>query len=264
MPYRSLDPERIIETVESLSQNMQQRFGGRGLTKVALELTEFAKQEAGLARKLARPRLFLRFLVLIIILTALAVFGVLIWSLRLTYVPSLNLGLGDLESIEALLNMLMLLAAGLWVLLNLETRMKRHDVLVRINQLRSIAHVIDMHQLSKDPMADLHTGAVSETPPESDLQGYALVRYLDYCADLLAITGKLAAVYLEYIEDPVVLTTINDFESLTGEMARKIWQKVTVLELQGSATGLAHLPEAEPTPEAPAPVPSPDLPKFLE
>jgi hypothetical protein len=118
-------------------------------------------------------------------------------------------------------------------LLNLEARMKRHDVLVRINQLRSIAHVIDMHQLSKDPMPDLHVGAESESLPESDLHGYELIRYLDYCADLLALTGKLASVYLEYIEDPIVIASVNDFESLTGELSRKIWQKVTVLELQG-------------------------------
>ena len=77
MPYRSLNPDLIIETVETLSHHMQQRFGGRGLTKVAEELTEFARQEAGLARKLARPRLFLRALVCLIILCALSVFGLL-------------------------------------------------------------------------------------------------------------------------------------------------------------------------------------------
>lgn len=232
MPYRSLNPDLIIQTVETLSVNMARRFGGRGLTRVAEELVDFARQEAGLARELARPRIVLRLLVYLVVICAGTIIGVIGWSIKTDLMN--GLGPQNFENFEALINLLILLAAGLWALLNLETRIKRHAVLVRINQLRSIAHVIDMHQLSKDPMGGMHRGELSDSPPESDLQGYELARYLDYCADMLAITGKLAAVYLEYIEDPVVLTTINDFESLTGEMARKIWQKVTVLELQGN------------------------------
>ncbi len=231
MPYRSLNADLIVETVSRLSVRMNARFGGRGLTKVAEELTAFAKEETGRAKLLSRPRLFLRGLVYLFILCGIALIGYVGWTVKIDIQaePSLDM----FEGVEAFINLLILLSAGVWFLLNLETRMKRHDVLVRINQLRSIAHVIDMHQISKDPMADLHTGASSESLPESDLHGYELVRYLDYCADLLAITGKLAAVYLEYIEDPVVIASVNDFESLTGELAGKIWQKVTVLELQG-------------------------------
>jgi len=210
---------------------MEKRFGGRGLTQVAKELTQFAQEEVGLARRIARPRFLVRSLVYVFIASGIAVIAYVGWTLKIDFQarPSLDM----FEGVEAFINLLILLSAGIWFLLNLEARMKRHDVLVRINQLRSIAHVIDMHQLSKDPMSDLHSGAKSESAPESDLHGYELVRYLDYCADLLAITGKLASVYLEYIEDPVVIASVNDFESLTGELARKIWQKVTVLELQG-------------------------------
>jgi hypothetical protein len=129
--------------------------------------------------------------------------------------------------------------------------------------------VIDMHQLSKDPMVDLHDGVASETPPESDLHGYDLVRYLDYCADLLAITGKLAAIYLEYVEDPVVISSVNDFESMTGELSRKIWQKVTVLELQGGFQGATAMVEQpyvgdEVTPEADENQLNLELPDFLK
>ncbi|MEM9054244.1 MAG: hypothetical protein AAGB16_02870 [Pseudomonadota bacterium] len=231
MPYRSLDPDLIVQTVARLSERMEARFKGRGLTSVAKELTRFAQEETGRAKRLSRPRLLVRSLVCLFIALGIAVIAYVAWTVKIDIQarPSLDM----FEGVEAFINLLLLLAAGIWFLLNLETRMKRHDVLERINQLRSIAHVIDMHQISKDPMSDLHQGAKSESLPDSDLHGYALVRYLDYCADLLAITGKLAAVYLEYIEDPVVIASVNDFESLTGELARKIWQKVTVLELQG-------------------------------
>lgn len=230
MPYRSLNPDRIVETVESLATRIEARFGGRGLTRVAQELVDFAREDMGRAKRLGRPRFFLRTLVYLVIFGGLAALAYIAWTLKIDIQtePSFEM----FEGLDALINMLLVMGAGIFFLLNLETRSKRHAVLQRINQLRSLAHVIDMHQISKDPMSDLHEGVDSESAPESDLHGYELVRYLDYCADLLAISGKLAAVYLEYIEDPVVITSVNDFESLTGEMARKIWQKVTVLELQ--------------------------------
>lgn len=231
MPYRSLNPDLIVKTTEHLSARMEARFGGRGLTSVAKELTKFAKEEVGLAKRISRPRVLVRSLVYLCIISGIIMIGYIGWTVKLDLgsAPSLDM----FEGVEAFINLLILLTAGVWFLLNLESRMKRHDVLVRINQLRSIAHVIDMHQLSKDPMSDLHAGAQSETAPESDLHGYELVRYLDYCADLLALTGKLASVYLEFIEDPIVISAVNDFEALTGELSRKIWQKVMVLELQG-------------------------------
>lgn len=255
MPYRRLNPDLIIETVAKLSDRMEARFGGRGLTRVAQELTAFAREETGRAARIARPRLLLRALVYVFILCGIAVIGYVGWTVRIDILtePSLDM----FEGVEAFINLLILLVAGIWFLLNLEARWKRHAVLERINQLRSIAHVIDMHQLSKDPMVDLHDGVDSETPPESDLHGYALVRYLDYCADLLAITGKLAAVYLEYVEDPVVISSVNDFESMTGELSRKIWQKVTVLELQGGIQG-ATMMDAHPDAEESG-APEPDL-----
>lgn len=254
----------IIETTARLSDRMEARFGGRGLTSVAKELTKFAHEEVGLAKRIARPRLFVRSFVYLFIASGIAVICYVAWTVKLDLrtAPSLDM----FEGVEAFINLLLLLGAGIWFLLNLETRMKRHDVLVRINQLRSIAHVIDMHQLSKDPMSDLHIGAKSESLPESDLHGYELVRYLDYCADLLAITGKLASIYLEYIEDPVVIASVNDFESLTGELSRKIWQKVTVLELQGGFQTQLHAGgKQDPIDESSSPAePASNLPEFLK
>lgn len=244
---------------------MEARFGGRGLTSVAMELTEFAKEEVGRAKRIARPRILVRSLAYLFIASGIAVIAYIAWTVKIDFEapPSLDM----FEGVEAFINLLILLSAGIWFLLNLEARMKRHDVLVRINQLRSIAHVIDMHQLSKDPMPDLHVGAESESLPESDLHGYELIRYLDYCADLLALTGKLASVYLEYIEDPIVIASVNDFESLTGELSRKIWQKVTVLELQGGfqmQAGTANGMVGESDERGPSEQLSLELPDFLK
>lgn len=232
MPYRSLNGERIVESIRKVAVRIENRFGGRGLCEVAKELQTFAESEVGRAKSLARPRFLLRGLTFLVILGAVGSVAWLGWRYGLKVQAEASLEM--FEGVEALINILILSAAGIYFLVSLETRVKRHDVLTQLNQLRSIAHIIDMHQVSKDPIVDMHHGATSEAEPGSELNGYELVRYLDYCAKLVTLTGKLAAVYLEYIEDPVVITSVNDFESLTGEMARKIWQKVTVLELQGA------------------------------
>lgn len=150
LPYRSLNPDLIVKTTARLSERIEKRFGGRGLTQVANELTQFAQEEVGLARRIARPRSLVRSLVYVFIASGIAVIAYVGWTLKIDFQarPSLDM----FEGVEAFINLLILLSAGIWFLLNLEARMKRHDVLVRINQLRSIAHVIDMHQLSKDPM----------------------------------------------------------------------------------------------------------------
>jgi hypothetical protein len=57
-----------------------------------------------------------------------------------------------------------------------------------------------------------------------------LSRYLNECSDLLALIGKVAAFYVQGFQDGVVLTAVNDIEELTNGLARKIWQKLTLLD----------------------------------
>ena len=57
-----------------------------------------------------------------------------------------------------------------------------------------------------------------------------LARYLDYCTDLLSVTSKVAALYVEHLQDPVVLEAVNDVENLTAGLSRKIWQKIAILD----------------------------------
>jgi hypothetical protein len=57
-----------------------------------------------------------------------------------------------------------------------------------------------------------------------------LGRYLDYCSELLSLIGKIAALYSQCLEDPVVLEAVDDVEDLTTELSQKIWQKITLLD----------------------------------
>ena len=59
---------------------------------------------------------------------------------------------------------------------------------------------------------------------------FELTRYLDYCAEMLALIGKLAALYAEHVRDGVVvIDAVNDIENFTSSLGRKIWQKITII-----------------------------------
>jgi hypothetical protein len=57
-----------------------------------------------------------------------------------------------------------------------------------------------------------------------------LLRYLDYCSEMLSLTGKLAALYMQDMRDPVIIETVTEIEDLTTSLSRKIWQKIVILQ----------------------------------
>ena len=58
---------------------------------------------------------------------------------------------------------------------------------------------------------------------------FELTRYLDYSAEMLALIGKLAALYADRMRDGVVIEAVNDLENLAASLGRKIWQKIIIL-----------------------------------
>ena len=50
---------------------------------------------------------------------------------------------------------------------------------------------------------------------------------------MLSLTSKLAAMHVQYFDDPVVLDAVNDIESLTQGLSNKVWQKIMILDLAG-------------------------------
>jgi len=59
---------------------------------------------------------------------------------------------------------------------------------------------------------------------------------------MLSLTGKLAALYVQNFDDSVVLSSVDEIESLTTGLSGKIWQKLMILHEnsppnRGDATG---------------------------
>jgi hypothetical protein len=126
-------------------------------------------------------------------------------------------------------NLLILFGGAAWFLLTLEERVKRQRALDAFYRLRSLAHIIDMHQLTKDPTIVLQGAHPTAASPQRSMTQFELTRYLDYCAEMLALIGKLAALYAEHMRDGVVIDAVNDIENLTSGLGRKIWQKITII-----------------------------------
>jgi hypothetical protein len=114
-------------------------------------------------------------------------------------------------------------------MIGLEARFKRRRALAGLYRLRAISHVIDMHQLTKDP-ASIVGSERTESSPSRDLTHSELLRYLDYCAEMLAMTSKLAALYAQHFPDGTVISAVNDIEDLTTNLSRKIWQKIVIVQ----------------------------------
>ena len=234
--YRRLDAAQIVSTIGSLRGRIEGRFPGAGLGKVCGELLDIGEEAPEFIFSLRRPiypiRVVSWFLIGLIVLFGLAPFAVFMSPETWTggWLDTFG-GLGGMiEAIEATLNELVLLGVAVLFLATGEGRIKRHRSLQALRELRSIAHVVDMHQLTKDPknlLIDLGAG------PDEGLEAMSsadLAHYLDYCSEVLSLTSKIAALYLEGFDDHVVIGAVNEIEELAAGLSRKIWQKIMILD----------------------------------
>jgi hypothetical protein len=230
--YRALDPAKLIETLDVLRKRIEERFPGSGLGRVCAELIDAAHTSAGEAARLARPSWPWRIAVGAIVLAG-------IWAqvaaAKFLHLERLEASANLLEILEAAVNLLLLFGGAVWFLLSIEKRIKRGRALDALHSLRALAHVIDMHQLTKDPTAVLKAHEPTAASPTRAMSRFELTRYLDYCAEMLALIGKLAALYADEMRDSVVIDAVNEVESLTTNLARKMWQKIMVIDRAAEA-----------------------------
>ena len=243
MDYKRLKPEEIVDTITRLQQRIADRFPDAGLGNVCEEILIVAKNAQQRSEWISRPVRWLRWLVFLICLSILVASLASLYLLfssvgdpaevtELANEEVKSLGLAEfVQVLEAGLNDIVLIGAAIFFLLSLETRYKRARALKAIHELRSIAHIIDMHQLTKDPhrlrSKKLFASSVS---PEFSMTPFLLRRYLDYCSEMLSLTGKIGALYVQRFNDGVALASASELETLTTGLSRKIWQKILILD----------------------------------
>ncbi|RWM36566.1 hypothetical protein [Mesorhizobium sp.] len=230
MRYRTLDPELIIETAERLEERIGERFPEAGLRGVAGELVSLSRDLARAAKELEAPIWWLRGAIIAAVAAGALVFLFVGTILPLDRFSGPDDAVQSVQGIEASLNMVILAIVGFLALIRSEERIKRKKVFRQLHGLRSLIHVIDMHQLTKDPATLSANFKPTSHSPSRISNAADLARYLDYCSEMLSITGKIAALFAQSVNDDVVIDGVNDIENLSSNLSRKIWQKITLIE----------------------------------
>ena len=226
--YRKLDSDRIVETLCRLEARIGERFPGAGLGKVCAELLMIARQSKERSASIARPDLGLR----LVVAAVLAASMWLLFSLGSGMLAGTQASddlYGTLQGLDSALNLILVMGASLFFMVSLEDRLKRKRALDALHELRSIIHVIDMHQLTKDPSTEVSISQATPSSPKRALERYELIRYLDYCSEMLSLASKVAVLYSQSFPDPVVTEAVNDLERTATSLAQKIWQKINIL-----------------------------------
>ena len=224
-----LDDTMIVRTIERLHERIEARFADSGLGRVCAELADVARLTAKRAPALRHAFLSTRLISVVLVVVWLSVLlylgSFVNWRDVLHRVDVVSLA----QALESVVNLSILMGGAIWFIWTRETAMKRRRVFRALYQLRALAHIIDMHQLTKDPSVELGTHTVTSVSPKRVLTDFELSRYLDYCTEMLALIAKLAAIYAGQTEDSEILAAANDIENLTTNLGRKIWQKIMII-----------------------------------
>jgi hypothetical protein len=222
-----LDPERIIKTIDQLEQRITDRFPESGLRKVCLEFLYVSQKTKKRIEWISKPNLSLRLFSYLILLIGI---GGLVYSISYVELTIKDTTLVNIVTLsEAIFNDILLLGAAVFFLVTIETRQKRKKALAALNELRTIAHVVDMHQLTKDPSLSENNNKSTEHSPKRTLTKFELQRYLNYCSELSALIAKTASLYSQSFPDEVIINGVNEIEDLTTGLSRKVWQKIMIL-----------------------------------
>jgi hypothetical protein len=232
--FRSLDASKVIETIAALERRIGERFPGAGLVAVCGELLLIARESSQRAQAIARTNTPLRLLVGAFLLASLWLLAWIAALIDFTRTNADNV-YSVLQGIEAAANLAVLMGAAVFFLFRIEERVKRRRALRALHELRSIVHVIDMHQLTKDPSGSVSIGGSTLSSPTRTLTRFEIGRYLDYCSEMLSLTSKVAVLYAQSFPDTEVTDAVSDIERIAAGLSQKIWQKIMILQSAAAA-----------------------------
>lgn len=225
-----LDPDKILVTARRLEKRIRERFGDSGLSRVADRLVALALHARATCAEIRKPNRPLRIasysVIALLLVSVLAVIAISMSSAGATR-PVTWIDL--VQAAEASINDLVLLGAAVYFFMSFETRQKRRRIVHALHDLRGLAHLIDVHQLTKTPELLGHHQS-TESSPLRTLTPFETSRYLDYCSEMLSLTAKIAALYGDGFDDADAMEAVNDLEELCIGLQQKVWQKMMLLQ----------------------------------
>jgi hypothetical protein len=225
-----LEAHYIAHAASKLEDRIRARLPGRRLADVAHRLSEMVPDMHDRFStsfiRYRRARLLSRAASVTIVVASLVA---LVFALK---DPALN-GVDNSSDlvglVEGIVSDLVYASIAVFFLWALPERRERRTLLLLLHQLRSLAHVVDMHQLDKDPEQAREDYVPTAKSPPNRMTAEELHHYFDYCSELVSLIAKAAALCAEHSSDSVVLTTVSDLETLSAQMSQKIWQKISLL-----------------------------------
>jgi hypothetical protein len=228
--FRRLDPVAVAATARAVADRVSARFPDRQLRVVATEVQTAVERVKSVEQNHPWHRIIKWFCVTVAVLVLIvSAVGLAVVIRDVVAQSQRNDSFAWVSLLESALNDIVFAGVAIGFLLTVANRLVRRTILQELHGLRSLAHVIDMHQLTKDPERFLSQPAPTDASVVQTMTASELGRYLDYCSELLSIVSKTAALYAQISTDPVVLDTVSEIESLTNGLARKIWQKISML-----------------------------------
>ncbi len=242
-----LEDVKIIETVALLQRRIKDRFPESGLARLCGQLLTVARQAAQRSAWIERPTLWIRAVGVFLAIAMLMVFAALVAAAFNSSAEEQLSFVDFVQTFESGVNEAVFVGIAIFFLISLETRIKRRRALEAVHELRAIAHIIDMHQLTKDPERVLGRWEATKNSPRTTMTAQQLNRYLDYCSEMLSLTGKIAALYIRKFDDPVAVAAVSEVEHLSTGLSRKIWQKIMILRRSADAVPEPTTPPAKET-----------------
>lgn len=237
-----LNLKRLADAVDDLRVRITETFPESGLCHNAGLVLDFARQVEREGMTMVKVPSWIRFISWV---GGFAVVGTLFLSGL--YVVKTESGIETLpnflQALSAVITVFAGATAGFFTMRSIEQSQVRSLAMAKLKTLREMAHVIDMLQLSKSPVAIMFPlehqdgiGAARSNKPTLTLA--EMFQYLTYCGELAALIGKLAVVYLSWVHDPIVLATIDDVEDLCSDLERKMLSKLLLIEQMHQRVGL--------------------------
>ena len=229
--HEPLEAPAVKETVELLYGRIEARFPKRGLLGACGDLVKLVDEVQDVAgagqRRIRTARYASRVVMALVIAVTLVA---LVFAARDAITGDEDLSSVDLLDVAGTaIQDLVYASIAIFFLWSFPERLERSRLLGLLHQLRSTAHVIDMHQLTKDPEQLKPSFRPTSKSTRLGMTRDEVERYLDYCSEMLSLVGKTAALCAEESRDTVVLETVSTIESLTVGLSRKIWQKISML-----------------------------------
>ena len=225
-----LEAHYIAHAATKLEARIRARLPGRRLADVAHQLAQQVPDiQDGFSTsyiRYRRTRLAARVSSAVVVVATVVA---LVLALKDVVVDGVDQSADWVPLVESIVNDVVFAAIAVFFLWALPERRERRTLLLLLHRLRSMAHVVDMHQLDKDPEQSRPDYVPTPMSPPDRMGAEDLHHYFDYCSELVSLIAKAAALCAEHTSDSVVLGTVSDLETLAAQMSQKIWQKISLL-----------------------------------